>query len=404
MNIKINKSSLSGTITIPPSKSAAHRALICAALSFGDCKISNIDMSDDITATVDALKKLGCIVDFSDNTLEINATYMLSSRNVTIDCNESGSTLRFLLPVAAIHGGVTFTGKGRLPDRPIDIYYELFKAHNSGLSAKKLPVTVDGFLSAGKYELPGDVSSQFITGLLFALPLLPGDSEIVLSSPLQSTGYVDLTLEVLEDFSVVIDKTKTGYYIKKNQHYTPRNYTVEGDWSSATFWLLANYMGQNFTPSYTPVKIERLKCNSKQGDRLCEEIFKNLNKYTEIDASNIPDAVPAIIAAMTVHGGRITNAARLRLKESDRIKTTAEGLIAMGIKAEETDDGLIIHAGKPKAGIINSHNDHRIAMAFSILAAFTDGESEIINAECVRKSYPDFYKDLEKIGGLITYA
>jgi 3-phosphoshikimate 1-carboxyvinyltransferase len=405
---------LSGKVELPPSKSYAHRAIICAALSGGICKIHPISQSDDMKATIGAITALGAKCKFKGETLYIDASGIFKTDNISVDFIESGSTMRFLIPIIASHGINAFcVGSGRLPERTIEIYKDLFEKHGAYLSSGCLPVKISGTLKSGLYEMRGDVSSQFITGLLLALPVLEGDSEIRLTTRLESKNYIDITIACMEQFGVEIVTTDRGYKIRGGQKYIPRDIEVESDWSQAAFFFAAGAIGGE-------IEINNLNFSSKQGDKQVVEIFKKLGAdivtgkssavikkgnlcAIEIDASNIPDMVPAIAATAACAKGttKIFGAARLRIKESDRIKSVSSGLKSLGIEVEELPDGMIIHGGTPHGGEIDCFNDHRIAMAFSVLACYASGKTKIKGFKCINKSYPDFYQVLEKLGGKI---
>ena len=398
-SVNIFPSVLNGRISVPPSKSAAHRAVICSALANGkDIFSSDEFLSDDIKATISAVKSL--------------KTY--KGELMRIDCKESGSTLRFLIPIAAAQGiTAEFVGHGRLPCRPIGVYLDCLPNH--GIECKTeggLPLKIKGQLTPGKFILPGNVSSQFITGLLLALPLLNGDSEIILSSPLESAAYVDMTTEIMESFGVTVQKSKNGWYINGSQKYMQTDFKVERDWSQAAFFIAAGALGGN-------VKLLGLNKNSCQGDKAAEKLFRCFGAYVKwtnsvlsvspnklnginIDASQIPDLVPILAATAAFCNGRtcIFNAGRLRIKESDRLSAIAEGLNRLGGKVKETNDGLIIDGiEKLHGGKVDGYNDHRIVMALSIAALNADGCVEITDAQSISKSYPNFFKDYNMLGG-----
>ena len=391
--VKLKPSALSGSVTLPPSKSAAHRALICKFLAGGG-SVDGIIPSDDMKATGNALNALRNGYD-------------------VIDCIESGSTLRFMIPVAAALGkNVSFVGSGKLPQRPIDEYLRLLPEHGVKCEySGALPLKISGQLKAGKYEVAGHISSQYITGLLLALPLLSGDSEIILTSPLQSKPYADMTLKVMSDYGVIAEETENGYFIKGNQLYKKRDYKVEGDWSQAAFFLVGGALSGDVT-------LKGLDMNSTQGDKEIVNILKALGadievkrsslrvkrsvlKGAQINVSDIPDTVPALaVAAMYAKGETvITGAERLRIKESDRLESVITNLRKMGINAKETPDGMLIEGGRAKGASLCGFNDHRIVMAFSIAALCADGESEISDAMSINKSYPDFFEDYNLLGG-----
>lgn len=393
-DVKISSSILKGTVIAPPSKSAAHRALICSFLAGGGT-VSPIINSKDMEATVgviDALKR----------------------GESTLDCIESGSTLRFMIPVAAAFGKeVTFVGQGRLPQRPIGEYLELLPKHNVNVKSDGgLPLTISGQLKNGSYEISGDVSSQYVTGLLLALADLDGDSAVILTTPLQSKPYVDMTVKVMKDYGVEIKETDFGYLIHGGQEFKRLDYTVEGDWSQAAFFLVAGAVGGDVT-------VSGLDMNTTQGDKGILDVLKSFGAEIEIkensvrcvksrlkgcvvDATDIPDLVPIVAALGAFSGGKtiIKGAQRLRYKESDRIKSVVDNLKLIGADVTETEDGMIINgSARLHSARLKGYNDHRIVMAFSIAALFLDGETVIDDAESINKSYPAFFKDYNKIGG-----
>ncbi|MDE6425611.1 MAG: 3-phosphoshikimate 1-carboxyvinyltransferase [Ruminococcus sp.] len=398
MDIKITPEKLKGKVEIPSSKSVAHRMLICAALA-GDSEISGINFSKDISATIQAMTALGSVIYTNQNSADIPDVINPPEKAV-IDCIESGSTLRFIIPIAAALGVETeFHGRGRLPQRPIDIYIRELSKHGINFDYNNtMPFTISGKLTSGTYEIEGNVSSQFITGLLFALPMLDGDSEIVLTSHLESRPYVDITIDVLNKFGIVIEESKNGFSVKGNQKYIPHNDKVEGDFSQAAFFYVANAIGSSVTP-------ENLNTESVQGDKKIVDIISQIENdgFFRADCSDIPDLVPvlAVLAAYGTGESIIYNAERLKIKESNRLETTAALINSIGGNAEVTPDGLIIRPiGNMTGGTVDSAGDHRIAMAAAVAATRTSGEVIIRGAESVEKSYPDFFKDYKKLGGI----
>lgn len=383
------------TIEIIPSKSDAHRALICAALSEKPCQVVCTQTSEDIEATKKCLESLSC-------------------RQKEMYCGESGSTLRFLLPVmGALNYSADFYPEGRLPQRPLTPLYEELVAHGCRLSPQgSVPFTIEGKLLPGEFFLPGNVSSQYISGLLFALPLLEGDSKITIAGDLESRGYVDLTLGVLKKFRIDITETEDGFLVKGNQRYVgPETYTVEGDWSNGTFWLVAGALLDG------GISAKGLSLDSLQGDKEIINLLKafgaevtigdsdiQVNKKPlagmTIDASLIPDMVPALATLALTAKGKTTiiNAGRLRIKESDRLATITTVLNALGAEIEELPDGLIIPEGKLKGGIVDSHGDHRIAMMAAIASLICEAPVILTGSEAVNKSYPGFFDDLRRLG------
>ena len=383
MNLCITPGPLEGTVTPPPSKSQAHRAILAQLLAGGGT-VSNLETSQDIEATqrcAAALKAQG-----TDLPL--------------LDCGESGSTLRFLIPIAlALRGGGRFTGRGRLMDRPQKPYFDIFDEKGIFYEQKDGALTVKGELKPGEYRLPGNVSSQFVTGLLYALPLLEGESRIVLTSPLESRGYVDMTLDVLDRFGVRVEVLEDGFLVPGDQVFQARDFTIEADWSQAAFWMAAGLLGN-------PVLTVGLSDQSTQGDRVIDEHFASFAwgtwRTVEIDVSDCPDLLPPLAVMAAFHDGatRLTNAARLRLKESDRLATVTKMLTALGGQVEEGPDWLAIPGTRfLKGGTVDGANDHRIVMAAAIAATRCTGPVTILGAEAVNKSYPTFWEEYKRLGG-----
>lgn len=387
MNVTITPGLLRGAITPPPSKSQAHRLLIAAALADGESRIEHLADSQDIQATrrcMAALKAPG-------EDLPV------------LDCGESGSTLRFLIPVAlALRGGGRFTGRGRLMERPQKPYFDLFDEKGIAYRQEDGVLTVQGRLTPGTFALPGDVSSQFVTGLLYALPLLEGDSRITLTTPLESRGYVDMTLEALERFGIRAEcPDGRTLRVPGGQTYRPCRAAVESDYSQAAFYYAANGLGGQ-------VEILGLNPRSAQGDRCIVPYHMQLcgPGEAELDVSQCPDLVPPLAAHAALRQGitRIVNAARLRIKESDRLTAVTQVLTALGADVVEGADRLTI-TGQPEGlagGVtVDSHNDHRIAMMLAVAATRAEGTVTIRGAESVAKSYPDFWEVYESLGGRV---
>lgn len=392
--VRLKNSILSGEITVPPSKSAAHRAMICSFLA-GAGSVGPITSSNDMRAMKQVISAL-------------------NSGSDTIDCIESGNTLRFMIPVAAALGRkCTFVGSGRLPERPITEYLRLLPEHGVECICEngKIPLSIKGKLTSGVFEIPGNISSQYITGLLFALPLLDGDSKIVITTKLESRPYVDMTIKILSDYGIAVEETEYGYFVKGSQKYTVRDYTVESDWSQAAFFLVAGAICGDIT-------LKGLDLTSTQGDKEIINVLKrfgadittdgntirckksSLNGIT-VDVTDIPDTVPAIAVAAAYAKGTtvICGGERLRLKESDRITSVVSNLKKMGVDACERQDGMVIVGGEPHGAMLDGYNDHRIAMAFSVAALCANGETQISDAQSVNKTYPDFYNDYNSLGG-----
>ena len=414
MNITITPSQLNGKVCAPPSKSDVHRAIICAALSGGACEVAPVALSDDIKATIGCIEALGAKTRLNGDILTIDGSKMFKNKTAVLDCFESGSTLRFFIPIAAAGGvNTTFIGRGRLPERPLDVYLDcLPEAGVKCRAENNLPLTIDGKLQSGIFNIAGNVSSQFITGLLFALPLLNGDSKIVLTTELQSEGYVDMTIRCMERFDVYVERTDYGYFIKGSQSYKPRDYRTDGDWSQAAFFMTAGALSGDVT-------VEGLRLTSAQGDIKAVEILEgfgadlsvNKNSVTvkksklkaaDIDASQIPDLVPILAVAASVAKGktRIYNAERLRAKESDRLQSTADMINALGGKADIIADELHIEGvRKLRGGMVKGYNDHRIVMAASVAALKCEKEVTITDRESINKSFPNYFDEYEKLGG-----
>lgn len=418
--VTLSPGRLSGRVAAPPSKSAAHRAILCAALAAlsspgeGESVLSPLDLSDDIRATLGAVRALGVQAQLADGVCTVKAGERAPG-GVSLDCGESGSTLRFLIPIAAALGvSAVFTGRGRLPSRPIGLYAELLPQHGVACRTEGgLPFAVEGQLTPGVFALPGNVSSQFITGLLLALPLLAGNSEIVLTTPLESAAYVEMTVQAMADFGVSVVRTKGGWRVPGGQRYRPRTHTVEGDWSQAAFFLAAGALGGDVT-------VTGLRPDSLQGDKAIAELLARGGarlswedgalrctagdwRGIEIDASQIPDLVPILAAAFSLAEGTtvISHAERLRIKESDRLASMAQGLSALGARVRETPDGLVLTGVSALAGgRAEGANDHRVVMALSVAALRAEGPCTVTDAGSIRKSYPGFFNDYQALGGL----
>ncbi len=393
MNIKIYPSKASGEVIAPPSKSMAHRALICGALSSGST-IQNIAFSEDILATLSCLESMGAKIEKEGNTIKIGGLNPRNiSENAELYCNESGSTLRFLIPLCLLaNKNINFKGAQRLFQRPIGIYEDICNANGILFEKTDNSLKLCGQLNCGNYAIPGDISSQFITGLLFALPLLDSFSIIEIVGKLESASYVDLTLHMLSTFSIKITQMGNRFIIPGKQTYKPCNYTVEGDCSNAAFLEAFNHIDGN-------VKVAGILPNTIQGDRVYKEIFNGLEsgrKY--FDLSDCPDLAPIAFTMAAVKGGaRFIGTSRLKLKESDRAQAMAQELSKFGVNVQIEENQVIIPESYLKAPTetLFGHNDHRIVMSLAVLSSVYGGE--ICGAEAVSKSYPDFFETLQKL-------
>lgn len=415
MKVTITPAKLKGAVTPPPSKSQAHRLLIAAALAGGESVIHNVSHSQDIDATVRCLTELGAEFAWDGSEVTVTgmgANAMSPNRRLALprlDCGESGSTLRFLIPIAlAVRGGGIFTGQGRLMERPQKPYFDIFREKEIFYAQKDGVLTVQGRLLPGEYALPGNVSSQFFTGLLYALPLLDGPSAILPTTDLESEGYIQMTLRAMAQFGVempVALSLPPQYHPQGNQTYSPAEAVVEADWSQAGFWYAAKFLGSD-------VEIKGLAPNSAQGDSVIAFQFEEMGLELgdvgalELDVSDCPDLVPPLAAMAALRAGsttRLTNAARLRLKESDRLASVTEVLNALGADVEEGEDFLIIH-GKEKlegGATVDAWGDHRIAMMTAVAATRCEKPVTLTGAESVDKSYPDFWSEYERLGGQV---
>lgn len=400
MILTIKPSRPKGDIVSPPSKSYAHRALICAGLAKGKSKISNISFSDDIKATLNCLSSLGAEIEIQGNSAEITGIDDFKNFNSNfLFCNESGSTLRFFIPLCLLSENETvLNGTEKLISRPLSIYEDISKKQGLLFEKESNYVKVKGKVKADIFEIKGNISSQFISGLLFALPLLENDSEINIIPPFESKPYVDLTVSILKKFGIDIDYGDLNIKIKGNQKYEPQNVTVEGDWSNAAFFYA-------FQESGADVNVLGTNMASSQGDKVCLEYFKALKEGSPVlDLTDCPDLAPIMFAFAGLHNGAVfTGTDRLRLKESDRISAMQEELLKFGIILMPGDNSVTIDSSNFNAPseIIFGHNDHRIVMANAFLLSKTGGK--IDGFEAVKKSYPDFFDIISKAGVIINY-
>lgn len=416
MAIKIKSHKLKGVVDIPPSKSLAHRAIICASLARGKSIIRNVEYSDDIEATIQAMKTLGTMIFKHDNYLEIDGTTTFMMNNCDIDCQKSGSTLRFLVPVSLVYpANVHFVGHNQLGKRPLDVYYRIFDEQNIGYLYREdaLDLYVRGQLHASEFFVPGDVSSQFISGLLFALPLMQGDSRIVLTSCLESKSYVDLTISMLNKFGIrIINHNYEEFIIPGMQRYQASEYEVEGDFSQAAFYFAGSALGNE-------IKVKGLNNQSLQGDRVIIDVLEQMGCQCQqtdegwsmkpidlhgitLNGSQCPDIIPAIalVASLSCGQTTITQLKRLKFKESNRLEAIVDIIQSLGGNIKLQEDTLIIEGVEQLQGaFVSSYDDHRLAMIEAIASSRTKGDICIDHHTCVSKSYPHFWKHFCALGG-----
>lgn len=411
MQVTISPGKLSGRIDAVSSKSYLHRILLCAAMSDRSTRIRLNCRSKDVDATIRCIEAMGAKVEVWEDCLvvcPVDGTTNLDGFPV-LDCGESGSTARFVLPMtAAVCGGGTLIGEGRLPERPFGAICTVMEENGCTFSSYQLPMAVTGPLTAGTYRIPANISSQYISALMMSLPLVEGDSEIVFTTEVESEGYLDITEAVMRDFGITLESTGNGYKIKGNQRYrSPGELTAEGDWSNGAFWVAANALGSD-------LQIGNLKADSLQRDRqivsVAERLFQGIERWdvaaeatpTEIviNGADIPDIIPisAVMACGRTGRTRFVNCGRLRLKESDRLESVKTLICALGGQAIVDKDDLIVDGcGQLKGGTIDSFKDHRIVMSAAIAATICTEPVTIINAQDVAKSYPEFFADYGKL-------
>ena len=410
--IKVDK--LVGEVSPPPSKSILHRYIIGSSLAKGISKIENISFSNDIIATIEAMKKLGAKIEKKDNYLLIDGSKTFDkeylNNNSEIDCNESGSTLRFLFPLSIVkENKIIFKGKGKLFKRPLSPYFENFDKYQIKYShVNGNEISLDGELKSGEYEIDGNISSQFITGLLFSLPLLNENSKIIIKGKLESSSYIDITLDCLNKFGIkIINNSYQEFIMEGSQTYKSGNYEVEADYSQAAFFLVANSIGSN-------IKINGLNTNSLQGDKKIIDFVSEIDNWNKnekliLDGSETPDIIPilSLKACTSKKEIEIVNIARLRIKESDRLKATVQELSKLGFDLMEKEDSILINSRKnythnsKEIISLSSHSDHRIAMTIAIASTCYEGEIILDNLDCVKKSYPNFWEVFLLLGGKI---
>ena len=407
---------MKGEVTPPPSKSQAHRLLICAALAVEPCSIVCNSVNDDIMATMRCLNALGADITYTSGVFDVKPISLV--KGGTLDCGESGSTLRFLMSVAAVLGAdATFTGAGKLPQRPMGALTDVLAAHGMGFvrhSADELPVTCNGTLRGGEFSLPGNISSQYLTGLLFALPLASEDSVIEVTGGLTSASYIDMTIDALRIAGISVERRGNMFRIKGGQQYRmPVRVVVEGDWSSAAFWVVAGVIGKH------PLTICDMNNDSLQGDSAIIDHLRGMGAFisieddkviampshlfgTELDCMDTPDLVPILSVAAAVAQGTtvFTNVGRLRFKESDRLAAMKSVLSAFGIDSTVGEETFTVYGGEPVAkATVDSFGDHRIVMSAAVLSSVASGVTAIEGSGCVAKSYPSFFEDFAMLGG-----
>ncbi len=397
MNVRVTPGKARGTVAAPPSKSMAHRLLICAGLSEGKSVIRGISDCEDVQATLDCLRALGAKCEQTDDTVTVfGVDPRRATARGTLKCRESGSTLRFLIPILLLsRETAVFEGYGRLMERPMSVYEEICKERGLTFYRESGKLTVGGGLPFGRYTLPGNVSSQFVSGLLFALPLAEGESVIELIPPVESRSYIDMTLDAMRRFGVLAEwESDCRLRVAGNQKYLPREEKVEGDYSNAAFLDALNFLGGEVT-------LTGLRADSLQGDRCYRKAMDALcrGEGATVSLGDCPDLGPILFSvAAAKHGGVFTETARLRIKESDRVECMRLELEKLGVRMEVEDDRVRILKGDltPPQESLYGHNDHRIVMSLSVLLTLTGGE--IRGAEAVRKSYPAFFSDLSHLG------
>ncbi|MFI3166788.1 MAG: 3-phosphoshikimate 1-carboxyvinyltransferase [Bacillota bacterium] len=419
MNIKVYPKKLKGTVEVSASKSVAHRMLICSALSDKGATISAIMKGTDIEATASCLCELGTDIQILENKVIITPTYGKKDEICKFHCKDSGSTFRFMLPLASAVGAPTaFYGTDRLASRPVAELKEVLETHGITFSSDTLPFEISGKLTSGTYEIDASVSSQYITGLLLALPLLEGDSKIILKGRVVSSDYIKITLDTMKLFGVEVENIPDGFLIKGGSKYiSPENPKCEGDWSSACFFAIAGGIGGG-------ISLENISTSSLQGDKAVLQFitetggsFARYINHNAVDCftfgtsaklrasvfhtEDTPDIVPilAVLCSFCAGTSEIVGVSRLKMKESDRLTETIKMLEAFGITAFTSEDSLYVTGGEPKGGKYHVPDDHRMAMASIILATYSVGESEIYDIDCISKSYPHFLEDFNKLGG-----
>ncbi len=401
MKVKIGKGVAKGKIKAPPSKSYAHRLLICAALTGEDCTVGGVSESEDMGATLDCISALGCKYEREMDRIKFYKSAEISADGKEFFCRESGSTLRFFIPIALAFGGkMKFHGEGRLLERGLSVYEDICKEQEIVLEYDDRYLALEGKLKSGEFNIKGNISSQFISGLMLALPMLEGDSVIRITTELESRPYVDITLDVLKEYGIEInEKEKNTFYIKGNQKYIPKDACAEGDYSNSAFLDAFNVLGGD-------VSVLGLNPNSRQGDKAYISMLKALDTgRPTLDISACPDLGPILFAIAAVkNGAHIKGTARLKIKESDRCLSMAKELEKLGGVVEIYENSVKIapvsEFKSPKEELYG-HNDHRIVMALSVISTLFG--AEIDGCEAVAKSYPDFFDAIESLGIEVKY-
>lgn len=400
MNYLLKPGKLKGTVQAISAKSVLHRQIICAMQAEQPTEIRFHGLSEDVKATLTCARALGCSVDVYADTIRIARGAGAVPTPPTLDCGESGSTARFMLPVAAaIRDGFTLVGSGRLPERPMDALCRTLEGHGCTCSGNRLPITVRGKLTGGAFALPGNVSSQYISGLLLASPQLDG-CDIRIRGSLSSAGYVDITVQVLQQFGIHVQRTEDGFHVPGGQKLiSPGLVEAEGDWSNAAFWLCAGELSSG------GVVVTGLNADSTQGDRAVLAAIEAMRRpgTLEMDIDAIPDLLPvlSVLAAARRDKTVFSNAARLRLKESDRLDSTCALLTALGGRAETSPDSLTVFGGGLLGGQVDAWGDHRIVMSAAVASTICPQPVTICGAEAVNKSYPSFFSDFCALGGVV---
>ena len=399
MRVRIEPGELRGSLAAPPSKSMAHRMLICAALAKGKSTVRPVELSEDILATADGLRALGAEIRQDENALTVTGCRPADAESAVIPCRESGSTLRFLLPLCLLNGKeMTLTGSGRLPERPLDVYETLCRERGFRLERTPEGVRVQGKLTPGEYTVRGDLSSQFLTGMLYALSALEEESVLRVLPPIESEPYLRMTLEAMAEAGVPVARPEAGTLVVPGGcGYRNGDKTVEGDWSNAAFFEALRQAGNE-------IHVTGLREDSLQGDKICREYFRQIALGSaRVDVTDCPDLAPVLMAFAAMNGGaRLTGTRRLRFKESDRGQVMAEELAKFGVTSEIGENEIVVGGETPRSPeeILQGHNDHRIVMALAVLCTRTGGT--IDGAEAVRKSFPGFWEAMRTLNARIT--